>query len=227
MKSLVIITGMILLSYQVDHLLTFDNSKLPDTPKISLGNAFLAADDSSISTENLRSARHITKKMNLRSLKKISTSASKQKTVKSRHAGKTFRLSKARKLNSINGAFHRSIKQSGNYSRFGTVKFKLNKHAAVETEQFNVILQFADKLIFDTSLKISIAGFTDNKGNVTYNDNLSLQRVENIKKYLMDLGVNEAQIIISANGAADPTADNATEEGRAENRRVEMALIAI
>ncbi|HTN05098.1 OmpA family protein [Agriterribacter sp.] len=88
-------------------------------------------------------------------------------------------------------------------------------------------MHFADQLIFNDSLKVSIAGFTDNTGNAAYNKQLSLLRAQNVKQYMLELGVNETQIIVSANGVSDPVANNNTAKGRSANRRVEMLLIQL
>lgn len=223
MKNLLIITSIILLSYQIDRLLTNDNSKLPDTKKVTLANAFIATDSAASPVASLRSAMPISKDIAV-SVKKVADLDKAGKTIT---AKTKLHVNRLKGFNKNFSTFHRNIKQSGNYLQFSSVQFKRNEHESVGTEQFNTVLQFADKLIFNESLKVSIAGFADNKGNEIYNENLSLQRAENIKEYLIELGVREDQIMISANGTADPVGDNASEEGRAENRRVEMALVEL
>ena len=135
--------------------------------------------------------------------------------------------SDAAKKNSRNSILHRSIKQSGKYVELSTLQFGFDEYEKIETKKFNHILHFADQLIFNDSLKISIAGFADNTGNVEYNKQLSLLRAQNVKEYMLELGVNETQIIVSANGVSDPIATNNTTVGRAANRRVEMLLIQL
>lgn len=124
-------------------------------------------------------------------------------------------------------ALHKLIKESKSFISFTTVQFDFNQYnsSALETEEFNNILQYADQLIFDHSLKVSIAGFADSIGSSEYNEQISWMRAFDIQKYLVELGVNEDQIMISANGSADPVASNSSAEGRAENRRVELALV--
>ncbi len=74
--------------------------------------------------------------------------------------------------------------------------------------------------------KIVVTGYTDNIGTDAYNLKLSLQRAQSVADYLMDCGKVPSRLFkIVGRGKADPIADNATEEGRAKNRRVEIRLI--
>jgi outer membrane protein OmpA-like peptidoglycan-associated protein len=75
----------------------------------------------------------------------------------------------------------------------------------------------------DWTLKLS--GHTDNQGTPEKNMTLSDKRVKAVKKYLVKKGVNVAKVETEAFGQTKPIADNATEEGRQKNRRVEMKII--
>lgn len=131
---------------------------------------------------------------------------------------------KANLKNQANIKLHKTMSAEGMFVEKGAVKFGFDKNTLNSNKTFNQILHIADKLIFDATLQVSIAGFTDSIGTAAYNDALSLKRAQLVKAYLVDLGVNEAQIHLSFNGMADPVADNNTDGGRAENRRVEFAL---
>jgi hypothetical protein len=72
--------------------------------------------------------------------------------------------------------------------------------------------------------KIILEGHTDNVGTEAYNQKLSQARVNEIKSILVRHKIETDRIIILASGATKPIADNKTEEGRAENRRVEILL---
>ncbi len=122
-------------------------------------------------------------------------------------------------------ALHSSTKESGNYLALNTLQFNFNQFDNLETEDFTTVMHYADRLIFDENLKVSVAGFADNTGDRDYNEKLSLMRALHVQHYLVDLGVKEEQIVVSAYGVESPVADNATKEGRALNRRVELALI--
>jgi OOP family OmpA-OmpF porin len=74
--------------------------------------------------------------------------------------------------------------------------------------------------------KISLVGYTDSIGSDEYNQKLSERRAEAVKAHLVANGVDAARIQTSGRGKADPVADNATAEGRAENRRVEILILS-
>jgi outer membrane protein OmpA-like peptidoglycan-associated protein len=71
-----------------------------------------------------------------------------------------------------------------------------------------------------------IVGHTDAKGDDAYNQRLSERRAEAARAYLVGQGVSAARIRTSGRGEAEPVAANDTEEGRAKNRRVEIAIFA-
>ena len=67
-----------------------------------------------------------------------------------------------------------------------------------------------------------IIGHTDSTGSDAINNPLSLQRAESTRNYLTSRGVNGARIQVQGMGSHQPVASNATNEGRARNRRVEI-----
>jgi OOP family OmpA-OmpF porin len=70
---------------------------------------------------------------------------------------------------------------------------------------------------------IDIVGHTDSSGPEAYNQKLSLRRAEAMKAYLVrEGGIDAAIIDVMGKGESMPVADNATREGRARNRRVEV-----
>ena len=72
---------------------------------------------------------------------------------------------------------------------------------------------------------MAIAGFTDSVGSDAYNQKLSERRAVSVANYLVAQGVPQASIVgVIGEGEANPVADNATAEGRADNRRVEIAI---
>ena len=70
----------------------------------------------------------------------------------------------------------------------------------------------------------SIVGHTDNTGNPAAHESLGLKRAEFAKGYFKRNGISETQLQTSSKGDTDPVADNATEEGRAQNRRSVVTL---
>ena len=69
---------------------------------------------------------------------------------------------------------------------------------------------------------IDVIGHTDSDGTEEYNMALSIRRAEAVRDYMVSEGVNAAIIDVSGEGESNPIASNATQEGRAQNRRVEI-----
>jgi OOP family OmpA-OmpF porin len=75
---------------------------------------------------------------------------------------------------------------------------------------------------------ILIAGFTDSVGEDAYNQKLSERRAGAVRQYLIDnFGIEPKRLVARGGGESRPVADNSTEVGRAENRRVEIICCAI
>ncbi len=75
--------------------------------------------------------------------------------------------------------------------------------------------------------QLSIEGHTDSIGSEKYNQGLSERRAAAVKAYLLKQGVADGQRIKTVgHGESKPVADNATEKGRFENRRVEILVIS-
>ena len=71
-----------------------------------------------------------------------------------------------------------------------------------------------------------IVGHTDSTGDEGYNQRLSERRAESAAGYMVSLGLDRGRIQTRGLGESEPVADNATEAGRSENRRVEVAIYA-
>jgi outer membrane protein OmpA-like peptidoglycan-associated protein len=69
-----------------------------------------------------------------------------------------------------------------------------------------------------------VTGHTDSVGNDAANLALSKRRAETVAGYLKAHGLNAQTVSVSGRGSADPVASNATAEGRASNRRVDISL---
>ncbi|NGX15299.1 OmpA family protein [Wenzhouxiangella sp. XN24] len=74
-------------------------------------------------------------------------------------------------------------------------------------------------------VRVEIAGHTDSVGNATYNMNLSERRAQSVVDFLVDRGIDRDRMTARGYGQNEPIADNATEAGRAMNRRVELRII--
>jgi outer membrane protein OmpA-like peptidoglycan-associated protein len=71
---------------------------------------------------------------------------------------------------------------------------------------------------------VRVVGHTDNVGSAAYNDNLSVQRALAVSRILLGNGLSSARLTYAGNGFRQPIASNATSEGRAMNRRVEIFI---
>lgn len=76
---------------------------------------------------------------------------------------------------------------------------------------------------YDSSL-IDVIGHTDDSGSDAYNQELSERRAQAVARYMKDRGVIEERIVAYGRGETQPVATNATSEGRAANRRVELMI---
>ncbi|MCB0850614.1 MAG: OmpA family protein [Bacteroidetes bacterium] len=72
---------------------------------------------------------------------------------------------------------------------------------------------------------IKIVGHTDDKGGNSYNHNLGLRRAKVVSQYLQVLGIPKDKIRIETQGELNPIADNDSEEGAYQNRRVRVEII--
>ncbi|MGB1238048.1 MAG: OmpA family protein [Pseudomonadales bacterium] len=81
----------------------------------------------------------------------------------------------------------------------------------------------AEKLI-NAEAQVLLAGHTDNVGSKGYNLDLSSKRAATVKDYLISQGVDTANIRSQGFGESQPVASNTTEQGRSENRRVEIQV---
>ncbi|HET7201169.1 MAG TPA: OmpA family protein [Burkholderiales bacterium] len=105
----------------------------------------------------------------------------------------------------------------------GNITFRTGS-ADLNAQFFRVldgVAQVAKK--YDKTI-IEVAGHTDNVGGAEFNRQLSQRRAGSVARYLESRGVAESRILTAAGGEDHPIASNATEQGRAANRRVEVTL---
>jgi outer membrane protein OmpA-like peptidoglycan-associated protein len=87
-----------------------------------------------------------------------------------------------------------------------------------------ILDQFAQGLSQQASMEVKIVGHTDNTGSDAVNNPLSVNRAQSARDYLVARGVSSQRISIDGRGSREPIADNATEAGRARNRRIDIYL---
>jgi outer membrane protein OmpA-like peptidoglycan-associated protein len=76
----------------------------------------------------------------------------------------------------------------------------------------------------DPGSRIVVQGYTDSRGSDALNQDLSQRRAETVRAYLVSHGVPSDRITAQGMGPSNPIADNASPEGRANNRRVEIVV---
>ncbi|MDD1138699.1 OmpA family protein [Pseudomonas sp. TNT2022 ID233] len=81
-----------------------------------------------------------------------------------------------------------------------------------------------DKLRNADVVSIKVIGHTDSKGSDAYNQALSERRASSVAEYLLSQGLAPNKLTSEGRGESEPVADNNTDEGRAQNRRVELHI---
>lgn len=87
-----------------------------------------------------------------------------------------------------------------------------------------ILDQFAQGVNQQGSMEVKIVGHTDSTGSDAINNPLSMRRAESARDYLVSRGVAASRISTEGRGSREPIADNATEAGRARNRRIDIYL---
>jgi outer membrane protein OmpA-like peptidoglycan-associated protein len=105
----------------------------------------------------------------------------------------------------------------------GSVLFASDKSALLPAAQ-NRLNQVADALMETKERKLTVEGHTDSQGSSSYNQDLSQRRADAVRSYLISRGYPGDLIQAHGIGKDRPIANNATAEGRANNRRVEIIV---
>lgn len=105
------------------------------------------------------------------------------------------------------------------------IYFPYNSNKKIDNENINNYLKGLANTLKKDKKVITIIGHTDNKGLRGFNMKLGLDRAKAISSILLKLGVEKNRISIGTSGHNEPIASNDTEEGRQQNRRVEIEII--
>ena len=98
--------------------------------------------------------------------------------------------------------------------------------STVSAASKSALRNLATSLNANPDTDIKIVGHTDSTGKVDYNQTLSEKRAKSVYDYLMeDQGISSTRMTFEGQGIHEPVADNATPEGRAKNRRVEILIL--
>lgn len=104
------------------------------------------------------------------------------------------------------------------------VHFDFNK-SDIRPDSRPVLDEAAEALRENPNIRISVEGYTDAIGSDIYNEKLSVRRAEASFRYLVNHGVAPERMEVIGYGKSRPVADNDTEGGRAQNRRVELHVV--
>jgi outer membrane protein OmpA-like peptidoglycan-associated protein len=101
---------------------------------------------------------------------------------------------------------------------FDTAKFDLRPIAREKLARLSGIV------LAHPGLNLAIEGYTDSTGTDEFNQKLSEQRADSVRRYLIDQGLPESNLTAKGFGKSMPVADNSTAAGRQQNRRVEIVI---
>lgn len=104
------------------------------------------------------------------------------------------------------------------------VLFDVGK-ATLKPTSYKALDELVEYLKWKEDVRIEIAGHTDNVGKPADNQQLSQQRAETVKAYVVKKGIDAGRIEAKGYGDSQPVADNATEAGKKQNRRTEVRLL--
>jgi outer membrane protein OmpA-like peptidoglycan-associated protein len=103
------------------------------------------------------------------------------------------------------------------------VLFDFNKYT-LKPEAREKLAKVSGILLSYPGLTLQVEGYTDNIGSDEYNQKLSEERADGVRQYLVAQSVPDGNITAKGYGKSDPVADNSTNGGRAQNRRVELVV---
>lgn len=113
--------------------------------------------------------------------------------------------------------------ERGTLVTFGDVLFDFNK-ADLKSSALPNITTLATFLQENPDRKVIVEGYTDSVGSAGYNQSLSERRAESVRRALLRAGVDPARVVAQGYGKEYPVADNSSNSGRAQNRRVEVTI---
>jgi OOP family OmpA-OmpF porin len=105
------------------------------------------------------------------------------------------------------------------------IQFDFDK-ATIKPASFDLMNEIASVIAKNPQIKrLRIEGHASSEGNPAHNRTLSDERAQAVMKYLNDHGIATNELVAAGYGADRPIADNATEDGREKNRRVEFVIV--
>jgi len=118
---------------------------------------------------------------------------------------------------------YKKIVTNGKFITHG-ILFDVNK-STIKPESMGTLNEIAKLMKEHSDLKFEINGHTDSDGNADTNQKLSEARAIAVKDKLVEMGIAENRFTTKGNGASKPIDSNSTQEGKANNRRVEFVKL--
>ena len=108
-------------------------------------------------------------------------------------------------------------------NKFGLrINFAANSDKILGKKTQNILYQIKELLEENPEGILIIEGYASSDGDDAYNIELSIKRAQSVKAYLIKIGVFKDRLEVRGLGEAEPISDNESQEGRAENRRVQF-----
>jgi len=105
------------------------------------------------------------------------------------------------------------------------IQFDFDK-ATIKPASFDLMNEIAAVIAKNPQIKrLRIEGHASSEGDAGHNKKLSDERARSVMKYLDDHGITPSELTAAGYGAERPIADNSTETGREQNRRVEFVIV--
>jgi len=130
---------------------------------------------------------------------------------------------RAQLLKQLNDVLQTTDTPRGLVVNMADVLFETNKYALSQDAQLK-LAKLSGIIQAHPGLNLAIEGYTDTTGTPDYNLNLSQQRADAVRTFLISQGLSADTITAKGLGQADPVADNSTAAGRKQNRRVEIIV---
>lgn len=104
---------------------------------------------------------------------------------------------------------------------YSNIQFEFDS-SVLKTSSYPILDKVSSDLRANSAMSLSLEGHASAEGTAAYNMNLSRDRANSVKTYLVNSGVDANRLTVKAFGETKPIASNSTEEGRIKNRRVEI-----
>jgi outer membrane protein OmpA-like peptidoglycan-associated protein len=149
--------------------------------------------------------------------------SAQQASAQAQAAAQQAEQMRERLKNQLNQVLQTTESARGLIVNMSDVLFDFNKYT-LKTEAREKLAKVSGILLAYPGLKLQVEGYTDNIGSDEYNQKLSEQRADGVRDYLVSQSVPDSNITAQGFGKTHFVADNSTNAGRAQNRRVELVV---